>query len=692
MPAGPRALQPMAESEILFKPVQYVKGVGPRRAAHLERLGILTLYDLATHYPARYYDRRTMTPLSALAGGAAVTVQGVVTSIRSWVSRRRRISILEASIEDGEGRATLVWFNQPYREKDLRVGDTLAVSGKVQAGEARISVEEFEILAEGREPVHAAGLVPSYRATQGLGRRILRELVLRAVGEAAPLVPEVIPEGIRARRGLPGVREALERIHAPETPEQAEAARRRLAYEEFLVLQVRLALRRRSLGREAAGTRLPVSNTLDFRIRSRFPFKLTGAQERAVAQIRRDLSGGHPMNRLLQGDVGSGKTIVAAYALLAAVGNRAQAALLAPTEILAEQHLRTFQRLLGGSRVRIGFLAGGLRPREREQARAAIAAGEIDIVIGTHAVVEEGVRFKKLALAVVDEQQKFGVLQRAALGRKGDRPHRLVMTATPIPRTLLLTLFGDLDLTVLDEMPPGRKEVRTMHVPSGGRRDKLAFIRSRLKEGRQAYFVYPLVDDSDKVALKSAMRMQEELRREFAGHRVDLLHGRMKQEEKDAAMEAFRDGRTHVLVSTVVIEVGIDVPNASVMVIDHCERYGLSQLHQLRGRIGRGPVESHCILFGERNERVDAFVATNDGFRIAEADLRIRGPGDVLGTRQSGLPEFRAANLLEDAALLDQAREDAQALVERDPALASAPDLRRAAARAGRASSLLHVG
>ncbi|MBV8881705.1 MAG: ATP-dependent DNA helicase RecG, partial [Planctomycetaceae bacterium] len=599
--------------------------------------------------------------------------------------------VLEVTIEDGEGRAVLVWFRQAFREKEFRIGDTVIASGKVQPGRPNLTVEEFEIIGDGQEPLHAAGLVPSYAATEGLSKRQIRSLVHQALEEAAALTPEVIPQDLLGRRGLSGVRQALHQVHAPGTPGEAEAGRRRFAYEEFFRLQVELALRRRVLRRETEGRCLLIQDALDFRIRTLFPFKLTGAQNRAIEQIRKDLGSGAPMNRLLQGDVGAGKTIVAAYALLAAVGKRTQAVLMAPTEILAEQHARTFQRLLGASRVRMAFLGGGVKGKKRDEILAATAKGDIDLLIGTHAVIERDVEFKDLGLAVIDEQQKFGVLQRAAIGRKGKRPHVLVMTATPIPRTLALTLYGDLDLTVLDEMPPGRQEVRTMFVPGAGKRDKLSFIRQKLREGRQAYFVYPLVDESDKLALQSAIQAHGELSVVFKDFQVALLHGRMKPEEKDAVMQEFRAGRVQVLVSTLVIEVGIDVPNASLMVIDHCERYGLSQLHQLRGRIGRGPYESFCILFGKSSERIETFVSTSDGFRIAEADLRLRGPGELLGTRQSGLPELKAARLIEDAKLLEQAREDAFALVARDPVLAGAPALKALLAR-GRAGSLLHVG
>ena len=690
MPPSTPTVDPL--TDVLFRPVQFIKGVGPRRAKLLERLGLRTVDDLLHHLPARYYDRRLMTPLASLRGATGdATVWGVVQAIRSHQTKRQRMDILEVTIEDGEGRATLVWFRQPFREKEFRIGDTVVAAGKVQPGRAFLTVDEFEILGEGQEPLHAAGLVPSYAATEGLSKRQIRSLVREALDEAGKLTPEVIPKDLLAHRGLPGVQQALHLIHSPGTPEEAEAGRRRFAYEEFFRLQTELALRRRHLRRETAGRRLVVTDALDFRIRTRFPFKLTAAQERAILQIRKDLAAGPPMNRLLQGDVGAGKTIVAAYALLAAVGKRTQAVLMAPTEILAEQHARTFRRLLGESRVRIEFLGGGVKGRRRQEILAAVGKGEVDLLIGTHAVLEQDVAFKDLGLAVIDEQQKFGVLQRAALGRKGARPHVLVMTATPIPRTLALTLYGDLDLTVIDELPPGRREVRTMYVPAAGRRDKMAFIRQKLREGRQAYFVFPLVDESDKIALQSAIKAHGDLSAVFKEFRVALLHGRMKQEEKDAVMSEFRDGRVQVLVSTLVIEVGIDVPNASVMVIDHCERYGLSQLHQLRGRIGRGPYESCCILFGKSSERIETFVSTSDGFRIAEADLRLRGPGELLGTRQSGLPELKAARLVEDAKLLEQAREDAFALVARDPLLKEAPALRALLAR-GRSASLLHVG
>ena len=673
------------------RPVQFLRGVGPRRAALLEKIGVRTLGDFLTLFPTRYTDRRTATPLARLRPGEAAVVQGTVVGVRPRRSFRKRGSVLEVTIEQGGRRAVLVWFGQAWRAKEFAVGDVVLAAGNVKEA-GRLTVDEFEILEEGKDPLHAAGLVPAYPLTEGLGKRQVRSFVRMALEEALPGVREPLPDKILRRRRLPGIRDAFRAIHAPETPEAADEARRRFAYQELFTLQAGLALRRHSLARGEAGRVIVVDRALDFRIRSLFPFKLTGAQGRAIKAIRRDLAAGPPMNRLLQGDVGAGKTVVAAYALLAAVGKRAQAALLAPTEILAEQHLRTFQSMLGHSKVKVGFLGGGISKREREARRAAVAAGEIDLLVGTHAILEEEVRFRDLALIVVDEQQKFGVLQRAGLIRKGRRPHALVMTATPIPRTLALAVYGDLDLSVLDERPPDRKDVATWHVPEAGRKGKMEFVRAKLREGRQAYFVFPLVDESDRVALKSAIRAHRELTAEFPEFRVELLHGRMEPEEKEAAMEAFRSGRARVLVSTIVVEVGIDVPNAAMMVIDHCERYGLSQLHQLRGRIGRGPHVSSCILFGARSERIDVFVSTNDGFKIAEADLRLRGQGDVEGTRQSGLPLFRAARLPQDGAILERAREDAFAWVAKDPDLEGAPELKEALERRSAGGTLLDVG
>jgi ATP-dependent DNA helicase RecG len=672
-------------------PVQFLKGVGPKRAAALATLGIRTIGDLLYHLPTRYFDRRSAVPLARLRPDTDACVQGRVLRVRGYRAARSRIPILEVEIVEGGVRAKLLWFRQPWRAREFEPGQTVLAAGR-SGGSRSLVVEEFEILDPERDPLHAGGVVPAYATAEGLSKRQIRTFVRAALEACGALVPEKLPEELLRRRALPGAVDALRFAHSPASPQDALLAHRRFAYEELFLLQLRLAQRRRATASTAARRPLPVSKELDFRIRKLFPFAFTRAQERAIQEIRKDLASGPPMSRLLQGDVGAGKTAVAAYALLAAVGNRAQAAILAPTELLAEQHHRTFARLLEGKKVRTALLTGGLPARARAELRARIADGDVDLVSGTHALLQEEVRFKDLALAVIDEQQKFGVLQRAELGAKGERPHVLVMTATPIPRTLALTLYGDLDVTVLDELPPGRRPISTLFVPEAGRRGKLDFIRRALDEARQAYFVYPLVEESETLDLKDATEQRDRIAAEFPAHRVELLHGRMSPSEKEAAMEEFRSGRAKILVSTTVVEVGVDVPNASIMVIEHAERYGLAQLHQLRGRIGRGPHDSVCIVFGERSERIDAFVSTTDGFRIAEEDLRLRGAGDVGGVRQSGIPAFRAARLPEDAPILAEAREDAFSLTDRDPGLDAQPRLREALQGIEASLPLLHVG
>jgi ATP-dependent DNA helicase RecG len=517
---------------------------------------------------------------------------------------------------------------------------------------------------------------------------MIRPMVQAALAAAGERIPDPLPEALRKARRLVPAATALRQIHFPDSEAARAAAHRRLVFEELFVLQAALARRRRGALRERVAHPLRITRLIDQRIRMRIPFALTRAQERAVREIRADLQQPHPMHRLLHGDAGSGKTIVAAYALLAAVGNRRQAAVLAPTEILAAQHARTMERLLARSKVRIVHLAGGLPAAERRGRLAAIAAGEAGIVVGTHALLQPDVAFKHLALVVVDEQHKFGVLQRAALREKGGSPHVLVMTATPIPRTLALTVFGDLDVSVLDELPPGRRPIRTLFRPPGREADVWELIRTKLREGRQAYIVYPRREDEEESAvealeksrppagLRAAKAMAKRLAEgPLAGFRVGLLHGAMDAEEKERVMAEFRAGGIQALVSTLVVEVGVDVPNATVMAIDHAERFGLAQLHQLRGRIGRGAEESTCALFGdpsspEARRRIEVMTETTDGFRIAEEDLRLRGPGEFFGTAQSGLPALRIADLFRDQAALGEARREAFALIGRDPLLA----------------------
>ncbi|HEX7899303.1 MAG TPA: ATP-dependent DNA helicase RecG [Planctomycetota bacterium] len=663
----------------LGAPAQFLPGVGPKRAELLAKLGLRTLGDLLFHLPSRYFDRRAAVPLAKLRPDTEACVQGEVVRVRGYRAERSRVPVLEVEIAEGAARAKLLWFRQPWRARDFKAGDTVLAAGRVGRGRS-VLVEEFEIL-DGRDPLHAGGVVPAYATTEGLSKRQMRTLVRSAL-EACGQVPETLPEELLRRRGLPGIVDALRGAHAPASPDDAFRARRRFAYEELFVLQLRLSRRRVALAGDVARRALPVSKELDFRIRKLFPFAFTAAQDRAVAEIRRSLVAGPPMSRLLQGDVGAGKTAVATYALLAAVGNRAQAAIMAPTELLAEQHHRFFARLLEGKKTRTALLTGALGRRERAALLARIAAGDVDLVAGTHALLTEDVRFKDLAMVVIDEQQKFGVLQRAELGAKGERPHVLVMTATPIPRTLALALYGDLDVTVIDQLPPGRRPVSTLYVPEAGRREKIDFIRRALDEGRQVYFVYPLVEESEALEAKAAVAQYDRVAAEFPEHAVALLHGKMSSSDKDVAMDAFRSGRARILVSTTVVEVGVDVPNATIMVIENAERYGLAQLHQLRGRIGRGAHASVCVVFGEKSERIDAFVSTTDGFRIAEEDLRLRKSGDVGGTRQSGLPGFKAARLPEDVELLEWARDDARGV---------APETAERLA-GGMSMPLLHIG
>ena len=657
----------------LGQPVTAVRGVGPAVAERLARLGIAKVRDLLWHFPRLHQDRSRLRRIADLTPGQHEAVVGRVHSVRRpWRSGGR--TILAATIADETGRLKAYWFGMPYLRNHLKPGTRVVLWGKVVArnGLALLS-PEFEVIGED-EPLHAQRIVPIYPATAGLGQKRLRRVIRAALDDFAQAAPEVFPEDYRTEHRLVPIAEALEQVHFPESPRAAELARRRLVYEEFFLLETAIALRKRALHEDIEGISFEIPEKIDRRIRRRFPFRLTAAQERAIAEIADDMARPRPMNRLLQGDVGSGKTVVAAFAMLAAIANKHQAALMAPTEILAQQHYQTVSRLLKNSRVRILPLIGGMPKRKRRESLAAIAAGEVDIVIGTHALIQADVNFAGLGIIVVDEQHKFGVMQRGSLIKKSLNPDVLIMTATPIPRTLTMTVFGDLDVSIIDRMPPGRKRVKTWWVPRRKLPGAYDFIRKEINRGRQAYFVYPLVEESTAEQtrqLKNATKMAELLGKDvFPEFRVGLLHGRMSSEEKKSIMLSFRDGKIQVLVSTIVIEVGIDVPNATMMVIENAERFGLSQLHQLRGRIGRGSEESYCMLFGnprtpEGKERLKIISRTSDGFKIAEEDLRLRGPGEFFGTRQHGLPELRIANIVEDYEILRVARRDAFSVAQK---------------------------
>ncbi|PYM63423.1 MAG: DNA helicase RecG [Candidatus Rokuibacteriota bacterium] len=674
----------------LRTPLRFLPGVGPRRAAQLERKGLRTVEDALFFLPLRHEDRTRLVDFRSLQPGQVATCSGTIVGLSPPPPGRSRAPLV-VMLRDESGYAQASWFHGAYLARVFTRGQRLVLHGRVTRFKGAIVIQQpdYEIVeSDDDERLHTGRLVPVYSLTEGLPQRPLRTLMWRIVDTFARDVPEALPEAVRERRRLVALPQALSDCHFPGTEAALATARRRLAFDDFLLLQLGLAILRSRTTR-ARGVQMSPRGQQVARLRASLPWPLTRAQERVWDEIRRDMAAPHPMHRLLQGDVGSGKTIVAALAVLTAVEAGYQAAVMAPTEILAEQHFMTFRQLLEPLGVPVILLTASLKPRERAARRAGLAAGEAPCVVGTHALVQEGVEFRRLGLAVVDEQHRFGVEQRARLRGKGEHPDLLVMTATPIPRTLALTLYGDLEVSVLDELPPGRRPVVTAARTESKRREIYTFLRDEIARGRQAYVVYPLVEESEALDLKAATDMARRLAEDvFPDLSVGLMHGRLGFEEKDAIMRRFKAGEIHILVSTTVIEVGIDVANASVMLVEHAERFGLSQLHQLRGRVGRGPWKSVCILLTsgrlteEAQQRIAAMVSTNDGFRIAEVDLELRGPGEFFGTRQSGLPEFRTADLLRDAALLEEARREAQAIIAADP------ELRDPAHRALRASLL----
>ncbi len=666
-------------------PLRYVKGIGPRRAEELAAEGVQTVEDLLYHLPFRYEDRSRFLPIASLVAGIKGTVRGRVVTAVLRRTRARGFAIFEALVEDASGAIRAIFFNQPYLRTLLTRGREVILYGEASLsrfGRRSLVLEspQFEVLAEDEaEPIHTGRVVPIYPRLPGLSSRAIRTLVHRVLKDLPGSLPDPLPPGLSSARGFLPRREALALAHFP--PEDADPlklqtgrtpAHGRLIFEEFFFLQLGFALARReneAMRRPGGGLR--VDDGIRERLRAVLPFRLTAAQRGALKEIADDLMAPRPMNRLLQGDVGSGKTVVALLAALLVVENGGQVAFMAPTEILAEQHHRSFRRILAGKGYSIGLLTAGVQGAARRQVLNGLRSGAIPILVGTHALVEEEVRFRALRLAVIDEQHRFGVAQRARLRSKGERPDVLVMTATPIPRTLALTVYGDLDLSVIDEMPPGRRPVRTVVRGEDSRRRVFEFLRAQIAEGRQAYVVYPLVEESEKSELRAAVAMAERLRQEvFPDLAVGLLHGRMKPEEREAVMAEFVSGRLSLLVATTVIEVGIDVPNATVMVIEQAERFGLSQLHQLRGRVGRGSHESYCILMSgpevteEAQRRIQVMCECSDGFVIARRDLEMRGPGEFLGTRQSGIPDLRVGDILRDHEILEDARREAFAAAE----------------------------
>lgn len=671
--------------------VTNIKGIGENAGARLARLRIGTVRDLLYFFPRRFMDFTRRSTISGLETGREQTV-----FVNVWEARQvmlGRMKSTEAVVGDETGNARAVWFNQPWIAKQLKPDMYIALSGRVKEFNFVKVFEnpEWELI-EDRELVHTGRLVPVYQLTQGLFPRQVRGWVKNALDACLPGIQDFLPEAIRRRCSLAGLRQALLQAHYPADYAAQNEARKRLAFDELFLLQLGVLSKKRDWQEEQPGYRFTIDESRVGRFAASLPFKLTAAQQRVTAEILSDLGRDVPMSRLIQGDVGSGKTVVAAIALLEAVANGFQGALMAPTEILAEQHFATLFKLLSaasdgydrqfnryvfkrdGGDLKVALLTGSLVAREKAALQDMIKKGEIDIVVGTHALVQKGVRFARLGLAVIDEQHRFGVLQRTALRQKGFNPHLLVMTATPIPRTLALTLYGDLDISTIDQMPAGRLAIKTRWLTQNDRQRAYNFIRKQVGEGRQAFIICPLVEESENLDVKAAVAEYQRLSSEvFPDLKLGLLHGRMKGGEKDGVMHGFKDKSLDMLVSTSVVEVGIDVPNATVMLVEAADRFGLAQLHQFRGRVGRGEHQSYCMLLSENpseygQERLKAIEEISDGFALAEKDLELRGPGEFFGTRQSGLPDLRMARLT-DTGLLEMARREARSLFAADPNL-----------------------
>ena len=678
---------------------KYLKGVGPKRAEALARLGIRSVGDLLYHAPHRYLDATTVTPLAKAHVGQEVTCVGRVVST-GILPTRRGLRVFRAVLRDESGPLECAWPGQPFLERQIKKDQLLLVTGPVRYYHGRQLVpREFVILADSGESGPDHGLVlPVYPATEGLTHRQIRGLVHQHLDALLALVHDPHPPALRAAVGLVDLRAALAAVHRPTSVADAEAGRRRLAFDELFDQQLVQARARALAKRARAGIRFALKKELTTRLKDHLPFELTGDQRRAIREIAEDMTAPLRMHRLLMGDVGTGKTVVALFAMLLAVENDYQAAIMAPTELLAEQHMATLTRLLEPLDLRPDLLIGRLTTAEKTAARERIAAGASRVVVGTHALIQESVKFRRLGLAVIDEQHRFGVEQRAGLVEKGDAPDVLLLSATPIPRSLALTLYGDLDVTQLHERPPGRGTVKTALRTEAARQKIYEFIRTECAAGRQAYVIYPVIDESERADLKAATVMAGRLAKVFPELEIGLVHGRLKPEERDATMRGFRDNAVHVLVATSVIEVGIDVANATVMVIEHAERFGLAQLHQLRGRVGRGAAASHCILLSDAPEaaaRLQAFAETTDGFKIAELDLQERGRGELAGARQSGGIPLRYANFATDLPLLESARRAASEIIARDPALVRPEDAayrERIVARYERGFELFRVG
>ncbi len=696
--ATPKPETPTVSVEDLARPIQFVRGVGPRRAKLLNKMGIFTVQDALFTFPRRYEDRRKIEQIAYLRPGDTFqTVYGVVKIGDITTTSQKHRKIFELIIGDSTGNLSAKWFNQVFLKKIFKPGMQVVLSGKISMnryGGVEMIQPEYEILDQaesGEELLHTGRIVPIYPLTDKLYQKDMRKVMKQVADSYAAVVEEELPNGILSRNHLMPLSQAISRLHFPDNADdvnllnrETSPAHRRLIFDEFFLLELGMGLKRQHTMAHEVGIAFQFEGLLERRLRQHLPFNLTAAQDRVIQEIQTDMRSSHPMSRLLQGDVGSGKTLVALVALLAAIEAGYQCALMVPTEILAEQHYQKIEEFLEhlnthldeDRQLNVCLLSGGLKKKVRDDLLVQIERGDVHLVVGTHALIQHDVTFHQLGFIVIDEQHKFGVMQRATLKAKGYQPDVLIMTATPIPRTLSLTVYGDLDVSILDELPPGRTPVATKRFYDKNRAMAYQLIAHEIDQGRQVYIVYPLVEESEKLDLKAATEMSEHLAADiFPNYRVGLVHGRMKAEEKERQMNAFKAHELDILVSTTVLEVGIDVPNATVMLIEHAERFGLSQLHQLRGRVGRGSKKSYCLLMtaypisNDARSRLDAMVETTDGFLIAERDLEIRGPGEFFGTKQSGLPDLRMANLVRDVQVLERARQEAFALLQQDPKL-----------------------
>lgn len=660
-------------SQINGKSVRYLRGIGPKRCDALRKFGIETLHDLFYLFPRRYEDRGQFRRIKDLKINEFATIKGKVITL--GLRPMKRLTLFELVVEDDSGSIFATWFNQPYLKKNFKVGYDVILSGKVDFyNRLQLTSPEYEILdGSGEDTIHTGRIVPIYPLTEGLAQRSLRRSMKELVDNYLSEIEEILPQTLIEKENLMPLTDALKVVHFPASLEEAARARERLIFDEFFLLELEVLRRTKTERKKIKAHPIPLGDEVISQFKKLLPFKLTNDQEKVIKESMDDLKHSYPMRRLLEGEVGSGKTVVAACLAYCVARNHLQTAFMVPTEILAEQHFSTLTKLLGGSELRLALLTSS--SPDRKDLIDRIKKGEVDIVVGTHALIQEDVSFRNLGFVIIDEQHKFGVRQRTLLLNHDTKPHLLVMTATPIPRTLGLTLYGDLEISVIRELPKGRGNIRTFWITRVKEKEVLRYIRDRVLEGEQAYIIFPIIDETEKMDLQAATKEYENLRTGlFKNVPMGLIHGRLDKTVRDKVMESFQGGEIKVLVATSIIEVGIDNPHSSLMIIEHADRFGLSQLHQMRGRIGRGGQDAQCFLFGdptteEGKKRLRVLTKSNDGFKIAEEDLRLRGPGDFLGTRQSGAPLFRIANLIEDAPILARARRAAGDILEMDPYL-----------------------